>query len=101
MSELNNVFTANETEKTDNLVFLTDADGTPVTFEFLGQIKYKEENYVVLLPTENEVEEVVTILKLESTADQIEHYTNVKDVETLNAVFEIFKDKFKDAFDFV
>ena len=66
-------------------------------------IEYEEEEYVVLLPVEEseEADEVV-ILKLEDTdSEDEESYVSVDDEETLNKVFEIFKEKFKDEFNFV
>ena len=45
----------------------------------------------------------VVILKVEDTDEESdeESYVSVEDEETLNKVFEIFKEKFKDDFDFV
>ena len=50
---------------------------------------------------EDEAGEVV-ILKLEDTDDEEnESYASVDDETVLNAVFDIFRDKFKDEFNFV
>ena len=47
----------------------------------------------------------VVILKVEDSDDdsdeETESYVSVEDEETLTKVFEIFKDKFKNEFDFV
>ena len=88
--------------KNDNL---NDEDGKETKFEFLDLINYDDEQYVVLLPTEEESDEPgeVVILRVEDTdqdSDE-ESYVSVEDEEVLNKVFEIFKDKFKDEFDFV
>ena len=93
-----------DAEEIDNIVVLNDEDGNEVEFEFLDLIQYENEDYVVLLPTEDEGEEAgkVVILKLEDTEDEEqESYVSVEDEETLNAVFEMFKEKFKDEFNFV
>lgn len=93
-----------DAEEIDNIVILNDEDGNEVEFEFLDLIQYEGEDYVVLLPTEDEGEEAgeVVILKLEDTEDEEqESYVSVEDEETLNAVFEMFKEKFKDEFNFV
>ena len=86
-----------------NIVVLNDEDGNEIRFEFLDLIEYESEEYVVLLPIdedgENDDGEVV-ILKLEDSDTDEESYVSVDDEETLNAVFEIFKDKFKDEFNF-
>ena len=106
MSEdLNNEIPENiEGEEVDNIVILNDEEGNEVQFEFLDLIEYNEEEYVILLPVEDEISEEpgeVVILKVESTSEDEESYVSVEDEETLNKVFEIFKEKFKDHFDFV
>ena len=81
----------------DNIVILNDEDGNEVKFEFLDLVELDDEEYVVLLPVTAEGEEdegEVVILKVEDTDEE-------SDEETLNKVFEIFKEKFKDDFDFV
>ena len=81
----------------------TDEEGNEVQFEFLDLIEYDGEEYVILLPVEEEVSEEpgeVVILKLENTSDEEESYVSVDDEEILNNVFEIFKEKFKDEFNF-
>lgn len=102
MSEdMNNV---PENEEMDNIIILNDEEGNEVEFEFLDLIDYEGEEYVVLLPVE-ETEDAgeVVILQVEDTDSDSEEesYISVEDEETLNKVFEIFKDKFKDEFNFV
>ena len=106
MSEdLNNVpENIEEGEELDNIVVLNDEEGNEVEFEFLDLIEYEGETYVVLLPNDEEEEEAgeVLILKLEDTdSEEEESYVSVEDEEILNNVFEIFKDKFKDEFNFI
>ena len=38
----------------DNIIILNDEDGNEVQFEFLDLIDYDEEEYVVLLPVEED-----------------------------------------------
>ena len=95
-----------EGEELDNIVILNDEEGKEVRFEFLDLVELDDEEYVVLLPVNEEGEEdegEVVILKIEDTEEDSEEesYVSVEDEETLNKVFEIFKDKFKDDFDFV
>lgn len=94
----------NEGEELDNIIILNDEDGNEVEFEFLDLIEYEGEEYVVLLPVEEETEEPgeVVILKLEDTeSEDEESYVSVEDEEVLNKVFEKFKEKFEDEFNFV
>ena len=93
-------------EELDNIVVLNDEDGNEVKFEFLDLIELDDEEYVVLLPMAEEGEEEgeVVILKLEDNDDEDseeESYVSVDDEDVLNRVFEIFKEKFKDDFDFI
>ena len=95
-----------EGEDLDNIVILIDEDGNEVRFEFLDLVELEDEEYVVLLPIAEEGEEEegeVVILKVEDTDEESdeESYVSVDDEDTLNRVFEIFKEKFKDDFDFV
>ena len=95
-----------EGEDLDNVVILNDEDGNEVRFEFLDLVELEDEEYVVLLPIAEEGEEEegeVVILKVEDTDEESheECYVSVDDEDTLNKVLEIFKQKFKDDFDFV
>lgn len=82
----------------DNLFILNDEDGNELKFEFLDLIELENENYVVLYPLENEKEEVV-ILRVQETEGELDEYLSV-DEKTLQAVYAIFKEKFKDVYDF-
>ena len=103
MSEDNN----NE-ELDDKIVVLNDENGEEVKFEFLDLIELEGEEYVVLLPLEEEETEEpgeVVILKIEDSDEdsdeETESYVSVDDEETLAELFRIFKEKFKDEFEFV
>ena len=90
-------------EELDNIIVLNDEEGNEAEFEFLDLIEYDGEEYVVLLPVEeSEDAGEVVILKLEDTeSEDEESYVSVDDEDVLNKVFEIFKEKFKDDFNFV
>ena len=104
MSEdVNNVPNTQEGEELDNIIVLNDENGEEIEFEFLDLIEYEGEEYVVLLPNDEEDDAgEVVILKLEDTdSDEEESYVSVDDEEVLKNVFEIFKNKFKDEFNFI
>lgn len=91
-------------DEDSNIIYLNDENGNDVKFEFLDLIEYESEQYVVLLPAEDNEEDngEVVILKLEdSESEDEESYVSVEDEEVLNKVFEIFKEKFKDEFNFI
>ena len=82
----------------DELFTLTDEDGNEIKFEFLDLIELENENYVVLYPVDNDNEEVV-ILRVQETEGDQDEYLSV-DEKTLQTVYAIFKEKFKDVYDF-
>lgn len=92
-------------EELDNIITLTDENGEEVRFEFLDLVSYQGRDYVVLLPAEEEAEdeaEEVVILGVQDSDDgETETYTSVEDEDVLQAVFELFKERFQDEFSFV
>jgi len=89
----------NETYDLDNTIVLTGANGEEASFEFLDLIEYLGKEYVVLLPEDDDSGEVV-ILELDSSNPDEESYINVDDDNIVNAVYAIFKEKYKDEFNF-
>lgn len=93
----------NDDEEADdylnNIITLTSDDGEEIDFEFLDVIEYYGEDYAVLLPLADDDSEVV-ILRLEQKDEDTINYFSVEDEGILSAVFEIFKEKFKDVFNF-
>lgn len=97
---LNNEDFENEIqEEESNIIVLTDDEGNDVEFEFLDVIEYEGIEYIVIIPTDEEASEVV-ILKIENVDDETENYVGIDDEEVLNAVFNIFKDRYSDEFNF-
>lgn len=89
-------------EDLNNIVTLNDSDGNEIDFEFLDLIGYGDEEFVVLLPCDDSDAGEVVILKVENIdSEDEETYISVDDETVLNAVFEIFKEKFKDSFNFI
>lgn len=102
MSE--DINTPNNGEELDNIIILNDENGNEVKFGFLDLMEYEGEEYIILLPTEEgEDNDEVVILKVEDVEDDpdMETYVSIDDEDTLNAVFEMFKEKFKDEFNFI
>ena len=85
----------------DAIITLYDEDGNPVDFEFLDLIMLRGEEYVVLLGDAGESDEV-TILRLDSEddADEDLDYSGVEDEGVLSEVFEIFRQRNADRFNF-
>ena len=100
MADIDNEFMNDGEEYEDEdveMVTLYDEDGNEIEFELLDIIDYEGESYAVMLPPD---EDEVSIMLLEELNDEEETYSPVDDDELLTKIFEIFKEKFKDEFDF-
>ena len=86
-------------EEEVSILTLTDENGQDVNFEYLDCIDYEGVEYLVLMPEDEEDNEVV-ILAVEPVDEENENYLAVEDEAILNAVFEIFKEKFQDVLEF-
>lgn len=81
------------------LITLEDNEGNEVEFELLDVVEYEGDEYIVLIENDEDAQDVV-ILKIESIDDETESYVGIDDEELLANVFETFKEKYKDEFDF-
>ena len=88
-----------EKEAIENRIELTDEEGNAVYFEFLDLITYRGKEYVILLPEDDNADEVI-ILQVESLSDESESYIAVKNPRILETVFEIFKERNREFFTF-
>lgn len=93
MSTEDNVF-----DEMDNIITLSDENGVEHDFEFVDLIEYKGKEYAVLFEADEDSDEVI-ILEYEENDDE-ESYVSVESEELLKEVFEVFKEKFADEFDF-
>lgn len=95
------------TEERDDIVVLVDENGDEVQFEHLDTIEMDDNEYVILLPVsetgetqeEGAVDEVV-ILKIEHNDEGEDSFVSVEDEEELNAVFDEFKTRMEEEYDF-
>lgn len=88
-----------EEEEETSILTLTDENGEDVDFEYLDCITYQEKEYLVLMPTD-EPETQIVILEVEPVDDENENYLAVESEEVLDAVYSIFKEKYKDVLTF-
>ena len=86
-------------EEESSIITMTDENGVDVDFEYLDCIEYEGKEYLVLIPAEEDSNEIV-ILEVEPVDDELENYLAVESEETLNAVYAIFKERYKDVLDF-
>ena len=86
-------------EEEQNILTLTDENGVETDFEYLDVIEYQGEEYLILMPAEEDADEIV-ILLIEPVDEENENYLAVDDEATLTAVYEIFKERYKDVLTF-
>ena len=86
-------------EEQSNILTLTDETGTDVDFEYLDSVEYEGKEYLVLMPADELATEIV-ILEVEPVDEETENYLSVSDETILNAVYGIFKERYKDVLTF-
>ena len=86
-------------EEEANILTLTDENGNDADFEYLDSIEYQGKEYIVLIPADEDASEIV-ILEVQPVDEELENYIAVENEEILDAVYAIFKDRFKDILDF-
>ena len=98
---LNNEDFSNEEYEVE-IITLEDDLGNEQEFEFRHVVEYNGDEYIILLPVEGEDEEQneVMNLQIESLDDETENYIGIDDEEVLQKVFDIFKKRYEDAFEF-
>ena len=86
-------------EEESNILMLTDENGEDVEFEYLDCIEYNGTEYLILMPAAEDANEIV-ILQVEPVDEENENYLSVSDENVLNAVYDIFKERYKDVLTF-
>ena len=86
-------------EEEVEILSLTDENGNETQFEYLDCIEYEGKEYLVLMPADELATEIV-ILEVEPVDEENENYLSVQDEAILNAVYGIFKEKYKDVLTF-
>ena len=86
-------------EEETNILMLTDENGVDTEFEYLDCIEYEGKEYLVLMPAEELSTEIV-ILEVEPVDEENENYLSVSDEAILDAVYGIFKERYKDVLTF-
>ena len=86
-------------EEESSVLTLTDENGEDMEFEYLDSIQYQDKEYLVLLPAQEDSNEIV-ILEIQPVDEENENYVAVTDEAVLDAVYGIFKERFKDILTF-
>ena len=86
-------------EEEEYILTLSDENGEDIRFEYLDCIEYNGVEYLVLMPADEESNEIV-ILAIEPVDEENENYLAVEDEAVLDAVYGIFKERYKDQLNF-
>ncbi|MCR5602028.1 MAG: DUF1292 domain-containing protein [Ruminococcus sp.] len=89
-----------EEENIENYITLTDDDGNEVSFEIIGTVEYEDRLYGVLLPFEDEDDEVVILEIIPGETPEEDDFVSVDDDELLGKVFEEFKKNYDGEYEF-
>ena len=81
-----------ETAERGEIITLTDDRGNDIDFEFLDLIEYSSNSYAVLIPTDEAADQVL-IFK-DNT------FSPVEDPDLAQAIFDLFRIKNEEYFDF-
>ena len=81
------------------ILTLTDENGNDQNFEYLDVIEYQGKEYLILMPLDEESAEIV-ILEIQPVDEENENYVAVEDEAILDAVYAIFKERYKDVLNF-
>ena len=86
-------------EEQSSIITLTDENGADTDFEYLDCIEYEGKEYLVLMPAD-EISTEIVILEVEPVDEENENYLSVGDEAILDAVYGIFKERYKDILTF-
>ena len=96
----NNVPEQVDDELEDDVVVLTDENGVDNEFKFLDVVELDGNEYVILLPVDKLDDGEVVIFRIEGEGDD-ETFVGVETEEEASKVFEAFKERVKDDYNFV
>ena len=88
-----------ENEEETSILTLPDENGVETDCEYLDCSDYEGKEYLVLMPADEAATDII-ILEVEPVDEETENYLSVQDETILNAVYDIFKEKYKDVLTF-
>ena len=84
-------------QEEESILTLTDENGVDTNFEYLDCVEYEGIEYLVLMP---EGSNEIVILAIEPVDEENENYLAVENQAILDAVYGIFKERYKDVLQF-
>ena len=90
-----------ENMEQENIVVLCDEEGNELEFELIDTVEYQDNEYAMLLPTDEDAEEIVILQIVADPEDEeMIDFVTIEDEAVIEAVYDIFKDRLQDEFDF-
>ena len=90
----------NKSNAAEELFYLENETGERMAFHFLDCILVEDREYLVLMPAEGPYVNEAVILQRMKEANGEESYIPVDDMQTVRAVYEVFRRRAGDAFIF-
>ena len=84
----------------ENIIVLQSDDGEELRLEVLDIIYHDDSNYVVGISADDEESEEVMIMRLNPLNDEEDILEPIESQEELDTVFELFKSRNNEEFDF-
>lgn len=84
-------------QEEESILTLTDENGEELNFEYLDCIELNGTEYLVLMPEDSNE---IVILEVQPVDEENENYVAVESEDTLDAVYQIFKERYKDVLEF-
>jgi len=101
MNEFENKNTEDmDEEAVESYITLTDDDGKDVSFEIIGDVSYQGHLYAVMIPFDDEDDEVVILEMIPGEEPDSAEFLSVDDDELLGEVFEEFKKSYDGEYNF-
>lgn len=106
--ESQDIEVSDDTDEEDDVLELEDANGKTVRYELLDVVPYEDNEYICVVPyldedapetEESDEVEIYRVVPAESD-DQDELYVSVNSQEELSAVYDEFKKRNADVFNF-
>lgn len=101
MSKNNNNKNNAPIEEESNIFEFVDEDGKVEQFEVLGFVEFEGNDYVALLPADEENAQVHILEVIEELDSDYDTYVGIDDQELVDKVYEKFMEENKDNFNFI
>jgi len=85
-------------QEEESLLTLTDENGNDEVFEYLDCLEYQGKEYLILSPQEDPGQ--IVVLEIQPIDEENENYLAVEDDAVAQAVYDLFKEKYKDILTF-